>query len=162
MNMYLRASLPEQYLSPYIKWWKFDFEYGFYWMKIDTPTGSLFGEDGTIWANLSISKEFFNRLRVSLSVDNLYDNAGFQMYRTKPLDGEDFDTAVYSSAYETTDTYNNRSGRTLSLSFKYNFGKLEDDKSQSRRKSFEKDGHSSSISLFVNLFTPFPVKGLIV
>ena len=39
----------------------FDFEYGFYWMKIETPSGDLFGDDGTLWANMSLSKQFFNQ-----------------------------------------------------------------------------------------------------
>ena len=49
--------------------------------------------------------------------------------------------------YSTTDTYNERNGQTISLSFRYNFGKLEDDKSQSRRKSFEKDGQGGSMDM---------------
>ncbi|MBR73560.1 MAG: hypothetical protein CL872_01265, partial [Dehalococcoidaceae bacterium] len=141
-NMYFQMRLPEEYISPYVNWWKFDFEYGFYWMQIKTPTGTLFGEDGSLWGELSLSKKFLdNRLRVSLSVNNLHNNPGFQMLRTKPLDNPVSSEGItYDSAFETTDTYNQRNGQTVSLSFRYNFGKLEDDKNQGRRKSFEKDG----------------------
>ncbi len=137
-NAYFRMNLPEQYIGPYVKFWKFDFEYGFYWMQIQTPSGNLFGDNGTLWANMSVSKQFFNeRLRVSLSVDNLYDNPGFQMNRTKPLENTtDLNGVVYDSAYETADVYNERNGRTVSISLKYNFGKLEDEKSKSRQKTF--------------------------
>mgnify|MGYP001183102442 FL=1 len=139
MNTYFRMSLPEQMLSQYIKWWNFDFEYGFYWMKIETPTGSLFGDDGTLWANLSFSKAFLNdNLRISLSVDNLYDNPGFQMLRTKPLDITESSEGVnYDSAYETTDTYNERGGRTISLSFRYNFGDSKDERNKKRMKKLD-------------------------
>ena len=140
-NAYFRMSLPEQYISPYVDWWKFDFEYGFYWMQIQTPSGSLFGDNGTLWANMSVSKKFFDRLRVSLSVDNLYDNPGFQMDRTKPLDNTiDSNEISYDSAFERAEVYNERNGRTLSLSLKYNFGKLEDEKSKGRQKTFGGDG----------------------
>ena len=151
-NAYFRMSLPEQYISPYADWWKFDFEYGFYWMQIQTPSGNLFGDNGTLWANMSLSKQFFdNRLRVSLSVDNLYDNPGFQMNRIKPLESTTYDNGtiettddiVYNSAYETSDVYNERNGRTISLSLKYNFGKLEDEKSKGRQKTFGGDGERS-------------------
>ena len=63
------------------------------------------------------------------------------MLRTKPLDSAIASNGLtYDSAFETTDTYNQRNGQTISLSFRYNFGDLEDDKNKSRRKSFEKDG----------------------
>ena len=63
------------------------------------------------------------------------------MLRTQPLDNPVSSEGItYDSAFETTDTYNQRNGQTVSLSFRYNFGKLEDDKNQGRRKSFEKDG----------------------
>ena len=47
----------------------------------------------------------------------------------------------YDSAYETSDVYNERNGRTISLSLKYNFGKLEDEKSKSRQKTFGGEGN---------------------
>ncbi len=150
-NMYFQMRFPEQYMSPYIKWWKFDFEYGFYWMQIKTPTGTLFGDNGTLWAELSLSKQFLdNRLRVSLSVSNLNDNPGFQLLRTKPLN-DDYTTAsngtTYDSAYETSDIFNERNGRTISLSLRYNFGTLEDDKTKSRRKSFEGGGRGGQMDM---------------
>ena len=90
---------------------------------------------------MSVSKKFFDRLRVSLSVDNLYDNPGFQMDRTKPLDNTtDSNGISYDSAFERAEVYNERNGRTLSLSLKYNFGKLEDEKSKGRQKTFGGDG----------------------
>ena len=70
------------------------------------------------------------------------------MLRTKPLDNTVASNGnTYDSAFETTDSYNERNGQTISLSFRYNFGKLEDDKSQSRRKSFEKDGQGGSMDM---------------
>ena len=87
---------------------------------------------------MSLSKQFFNnRLRVSLSVDNLYDNPGFQMDRTKPLENTTALNGVeYNSAFESSNVYNQRNGRTFSINLKYNFGKLEDEKSKSRQKTF--------------------------
>ena len=143
-NMYFQMRFPEEYMSPYVKWWKFDFEYGFYWMQIKTPSRTLFGKDGTMWAELSLSKQFLNnRFRVSLSISNLYDNGAFQMFGTKELSSEDFTAeqqALYVSGIESIDIFNRRNPRTISISFRYNFGTLEDDKSKSRRKSFEGGG----------------------
>ena len=139
MNSYFRMSLPEEYLSPFIKWWKFDFEYGFYWMKIETPTGDLFGKNGTLWGNLSLSKAFLNdKMRVSLSINNIHNAPGFEMIRTKPLDIlESSQGITYDSAYETTDTYNERGGRTISLSFRYNFGDSDDERNKKRMKNLD-------------------------
>ena len=120
-------------------------------MKIKTPSGTLFGEDGTIWANLSFSKTYLDRrLRVSLSIDNLFDNGGFEMLETRDLaldndysiDEDSTDPPYYGSVMETTDVSNERNGRTVSLSFKYNFGKLEEDKNKHRRSSRDHDGDS--------------------
>ena len=141
-NMYFQMRLPEEYIAPYVDWWKFDLEYGFYWMKIQSDSGDYFGKDGTLWGELSLSKQFSNdRLRVSLSVNNLHDNPGFQMQRTTELNPEDFNTSLFSSVIETVDTYNRRDGRTITLSFRYNFGKLEDEKAKSRGKTFKGDGN---------------------
>ena len=158
-NMYFQMRFPEQYMSPYVKWWKFDFEYGFYWMQIKTPTGTLFGDNGTLWAELSLSKQFLdNRLRVSLSVNNLNNNPGFQMFRKKPLENtiaSDYNQddevgpiiGAYDYAYETSDVFNERNGRTISISLRYNFGTLEDDKTKSRRKSFEGEGRGGDMNM---------------
>ena len=141
-NVYLRLNFPEEYISPFVKWWKFDFEYGFYWMKIETASGNLWGDNGTLWANMSLSKQFLNeRLRVSLSVDNLNDNPAFKLNRTKPLENTVYNSVTYDSAFETSDVFNRRKGRTFSISLKYNFGKLEDQKSKSRQKTFGGDGN---------------------
>jgi len=143
-NMYFQMRFPEEYMSPFIKWWKFDFEYGFYWMKIKSDTGDYFGKNGTLWGELSLSKQFLNnRLRVAFNINNLHDKPGFQMLRTSTLSPEDYDTDLYTSVIETEDSYNRRDGRTVSLSFRYNFGKLEEDKGKSRRKSFGGEGGRS-------------------
>ena len=44
---------------------------------------------------------------------------------------------VYDSAFETTDTYNERGGRTISLSFRYNFGNNNDERNKKRIKSLD-------------------------
>ena len=59
------------------------------------------------------------------------------MLETRELSEGEFDSGLYSSAIETTDVNNDRNGRTVSISFKYNFGKFEDDKNQHRRKSHD-------------------------
>ena len=122
-----------------MKFGKFDFEYGFYWMKIETPTGDLFGKNGTLWGNVGLSKSFLDdNMRVSLSIDNIHNAPGFEMVRTKPLDFlESPQGVVYDSAYETTDTYNERGGRTISLSFRYNFGNSNDERNKKRIKSLD-------------------------
>ena len=91
---------------------------------------------------MSLSKQFYNeRLRVSLSVDNLNDSPAFEVYRTKPLEDTVYENITYDSAFETQDVFNKRSGKTFSISIKYNFGKLEDQKSKSRQKTFGGDGN---------------------
>ena len=61
------------------------------------------------------------------------------MLETRELSEDEFDESIYSSAIETTDIDNDRNGRTVSLSFKYNFGKLQEDKNKHRRKSHDHD-----------------------
>ena len=62
------------------------------------------------------------------------------MDRTKPLDNTTDSNGVgYYSAFESSNVYNQRNGRTVSISLKYNFGKLEDEKSKSRQKTFGGD-----------------------
>ena len=64
MNMYMRVNLPEEYIK------LFGFEFGFYYMKMKVPGGSLFGDNGTIWANTGLSKSVFDdRMNISLSFD---------------------------------------------------------------------------------------------
>ena len=60
------------------------------------------------------------------------------MFRTKPLDNPISSNLVsYDSAYETTDTYNERGGRTISLSFRYNFGDNDDERNKKRMKNLD-------------------------
>ena len=58
------------------------------------------------------------------------------MTRTKPLVPEiDYIAPGYSGGEEYTDLSSSRSGRTFSISVKYNFGELE-----KQRRSFQRDG----------------------
>ena len=62
----------------------------------------MFGNKGTTWADLGISKTFMdNRLTVSFTIDNIFDNGGFQMKRTKPVD-----SGSYAYAEEISDVFN--------------------------------------------------------
>ena len=133
MNIFSRIKLPEEYIK------YFDFEFGLYWMKIKIPSGSMFGEDGTAWANLGISKKLMNnRLTCSFTIDNLFDSGGFQMTRTKPVpayfynsgtaDGDIQDSYfTYEEASEFSDVLNTRGGKTFKLTLKYQLGKIVDD-----------------------------------
>ena len=127
LNMYGRIKFPEKYIKV------FDFEFGFYWMKMILPSGDLFGNKGTIWGDIGISKKFMDKkLTVSLAVDNIFDSGGFEMKRTKPITYiPDFDgdgEQDYSYAREYSDVNNTRNGRTLKLTLKYQIGKKSDDK----------------------------------
>ena len=116
-NMYMRVNFPEEYIKI------FSFEFGFYYMKMKVPGGTLFGSKGTMWANTGISKSLFDdRLNVSLSIDNILDAGGFQMKAGKPITGGEEITEVYAS----------RGGRTFSMSLKYNFGKMQEEKRRGR------------------------------
>ena len=97
------------------------------------PSGDLFGNKGTIWGDIGISKKFMDKkLTVSLAVDNIFDSGGFEMKRTKPITYiPDFDgdgEQDYSYAREYSDVNNTRNGRTLKLTLKYQIGKKSDDK----------------------------------
>ena len=61
------------------------------------------------------------------------------MLETRELSELEYDSGSFARAIETTDVSNDRNGRTVSLSFKYNFGKLEEDKNKHRRKSHDHD-----------------------
>jgi hypothetical protein len=129
--MYSRINLPEKFIK------YFDFEFGFYYMKMIVPGGTLFGDKGTIWANTGISKTIYDdRATVSLSVRNLFDQGGFQMQRTKDL----YDATGGLIGEEFTDVYSTRGGRTFSLNFKFRFGKMQDDKRKTRRGGHDHDG----------------------
>tara|TARA_Y100000588_G_C14276818_1_gene934753 strand:+ start:2834 stop:5359 length:2526 start_codon:yes stop_codon:yes gene_type:complete len=118
MNLYMKITLPEEYIKI------FSYEFGFYYMKIKVPGGTLFGSKGTLWANTGISKSLFDeRASISFSINNLFDKGGFQMERTKPLAG---------GGEEVTEILASRGGRTYSLSIKYHFGKMQEEKRRSK------------------------------
>lgn len=130
MNAYMKINLPEKYIK------FFGYEFGFYYMKMKNKYGSLFGDKGTLWANMGFSKSLFSdRARISFNVNNIFDSGGFQMKITKPLDPGDsgyFDNG-YTSASEFSDVNYSRNGRTYSLTLKVNFGKMQEDKMNFRR-----------------------------
>ena len=134
-NLFGKIRLPEEYIKI------FDFEFGFYWMKMILPSGEMWGNNGTTWADLGISKRFMDdRLTISFTIDNMFDSGGFQMKRTKPIDLSVYPTEItdlYTYAEETTDVFNTRNGRTFKLNFKFQLGK----KTDGRKKKFDK-GHS--------------------
>ena len=126
-NLFGKIRLPEEYIKI------FDFEFGLYWMKLKLPSGTMFGNKGTTWADLGISKKFMDdRLTASFTIDNIFDNGGFQMDRTKPVE-----TTNYAYAEEISDVFNTRNGRTFKFTLKFDLGK----KSDGRKKKFDK-GHS--------------------
>jgi len=131
LNMYGKINLPEKYIK------YFGFEFGYYYMKSADDYGSMFGNKGTIWANLGITKSLFEkRVRISFDIDNIFNGGGFSMIRTKPLiDGIDYIAPGYSGGEEYTDLSSSRNGRTYSISIKYNFGELE-----KQRRSFQREG----------------------
>lgn len=134
-NLFGKIRLPEEYIK------FFDFEFGFYWMDMKSPSGNFWGNNGTTWADLGISKSFMeDRVTASFTIDNIFDSGGFQMIRTKPIDFSSFpDADLYDSVMETTDVFNTRNGRTFKFNIKFELGKKVD----GRKKKFEK-GHSHS------------------
>ncbi len=124
MNIFSRINLPEKFIK------FFDFEFGFYYMKIGVPGGSLFGNKGTLWANSGISKSFIDdKLSLSLSINNLFDSGGFQLdIKEKPL----FDSGGNQYAYENTNVNMSRHPRTITFNIKYHFGKMQEEKRSSR------------------------------
>ena len=128
-NLFGKIRLPEKYIKV------FDFEFGFYWMKMILPSGEMWGNNGTTWADLGISKTFMDdRLTASFTIDNIFDNGGFQMKRTKPLE---YYPSGYSSGEEYTDVFNTRNGRTFKFTLKFDLGQ----KTDGRKKKFDR-GHS--------------------
>ena len=119
MNMYMRINFPEEYIKI------FGFEFGFYYMKLKVPGGTLFGSKGTLWANTGISKSLFDdRVNISLSLNNIFDQGGFQMSRSQPIG---------NNILQYTEVNATRGGRTLSISMKYNFGKMQEEKRKGRK-----------------------------
>jgi len=129
-NIFSKIKLPEEYIK------LFDFEFGFYWMKVKVPSGTMFGDKGTAWANLGISKKLMdNRLTLSFTIDNLFDSGGFQMQRTKPVPSYFYNSGTadgdiqesyftYEEASEFSDVLNTRNGSTFKLTLKYQLGKI--------------------------------------
>ena len=126
LTLYNRISLPEKYIK------FFNFEFGFFFMKMTVPGGNLFGAKGTLWANTGISKSFLDEsITISLGINNLFASGGFQMLREKPYSGL-FEEEGYS-AVEITDVATNRAGRTFTLNIKYHFGQMQNEKRKNRR-----------------------------
>ena len=133
-NIFSKIKLPEEYIK------LFDFEFDLFWTKTKVPSGTMFGDKGTAWANLGFSKKLMdNRLTCSFTIDNLFDSGGFQMKRTKPVPAYFYNTGTangqiqesvfsYEEAYEFSDVSNMRSGRTFKVTLKYQLGKISDDK----------------------------------
>jgi outer membrane receptor protein involved in Fe transport len=131
LNMYGKINLPEKMIK------YFGFEFGYYYMKMADDYGSMFGDKGTIWANIGITKSLFNqRIKASFDIDNIFNGGGFSMTRTKPLvSGFDYIAPGYTGGEEYTDLSSSRNGRTFSITLKYNFGELE-----RQKRSFGRDG----------------------
>jgi hypothetical protein len=123
MNIYMRINLPEENIK------LFSYEFGFYYMKMKVPGGTLFGDKGTLWANTGISKSLFDdRASISFSINNIFDKGGFQMFSYEPVvDSNDINALQY------TDVFSTRGGRTFSISLKYNFGEMQEEKRKNRR-----------------------------
>ena len=126
LSTYMRINLPEEYIKI------FGFEFGFYYMKIKTPGGTLFGSKGTLWANTGISKSFLdNRLSLSASINNIFDKGGFQMFVSEPID---------DGITQFNDVYSSRGGRSFAINLKYNFGKMQENKKRNRNQNFRSSG----------------------
>ncbi len=145
-NIFSKIKLPEEYIK------LFDFEFGLFWMKSKVPSGTMFGDKGTAWANLGFSKKLMdNRLTCSFTIDNLFDSGGFQMKRTKPVPSYFYNTGTangqiqesmfsYEEASEFSDISSRRSGRTFKLTLKYQLGKIVDDKKNKFGRQQRDDG----------------------
>ena len=70
----MRINLPEETIK------LFSYEFGFYYIKMNKPGSTLFGDKGTLWANTGISKSLFDdRASLSFSINNIFDMGGFQI-----------------------------------------------------------------------------------
>jgi hypothetical protein len=137
INFYSRINLPEKYIK------YFDFEFGCYYMKMTVPGGDLFGSKGALWANMGISKGFFDKsLEISLGIDNLLDRGGFEMKRTKPLINADEN--IYANEFTNIST--RRGGRTFKLNFVYHFGKMQDEKRR-QKKGMKRGGDGGMMDM---------------
>ena len=145
INFYSRINLPEEYIK------YFDFEFGCYYMKMTVPGGDLFGSKGALWANMGISKGFYDKsLIISLGIDNLLDRGGFEMKRSKPLyirDGKldtDDDKIIYASELSNIST--RRGGRTMKINVVYHFGKMQEEK-RKQRKGMKRGGDDGMMDM---------------
>ena len=139
-NMYMRMTLPEQYIKI------FDFEFGFYAMKLKVPGGTLFGKSGTIWANTGISKSFLdNKLDLSFSIDNIFNQGGFQMDRLSEYSPVGYPEI---NAMERTIVSTTRGGRTFAFNIKFNFGKMQEDKIKMRKGRGGRGGDSDMMEMY--------------
>jgi len=139
-NMYMRMTLPEQYIKI------FDFEFGFYAMKLKVPGGTLFGKSGTIWANTGISKSFLdNKLDLSFSIDNIFNQGGFQMDRLSEYSPVGYPEI---NAMERTIVSTTRGGRTFAFNIKFNFGKMQEDKMKMRKGRGGRGGDSDMMEMY--------------
>ena len=136
MRMYGNMSLPEKYIK------YFGLELGFYYMKMNTDYGTMFGNKGTIWANMGLTKSIFNnQARISFNIDNIFNSGGFSMEVTKPLVlGIDYIEPGYLGGTEYTDYSSSRNGRTYSITLKYNFGELQKNKRKYRGDDSNRGG----------------------
>ena len=128
INNYGKINLPEKYIK------YFGFEFGYYYMKMIDDYGSMFGDKGSIWANLGFTKSLLKkRAKLSFKIDNIFDSGGFSMKRTKPLvPGIDYIAGGYNGGSEYTDMLSSRNGRTYSISFQYNFGDMKENQKKFR------------------------------
>ena len=106
-NIFTKIKLPEEYIK------LFDFEFDLFWTKTKVPSGTMFGDKGTAWANLGFSKKLMdNKLILSFTIDNLFDSGGFQMNRTKPVPSYFYNTGtangqIQDSMFEHSNNPNN-------------------------------------------------------
>ena len=121
LNSYGKINLPERYIK------YFGFEFGYYYMKMIDDYGSMFGDKGSIWANLGFTKSLFKKqAKLSFKIDNIFNSGGFSLNRTKPLVlGIDYIPNNYYGGSEYSDMESSRNGRTYSITFQYNFGDEE-------------------------------------
>ena len=85
--------------------------------------------------NTGLSKSLFDdRMSLSLSLDNIFDQGGFQMNRYQPV-------SASSDILQYTNVNSKRGGRTLALNIKYNFGKMQEEKRKGRGRGFGGGGN---------------------
>ena len=135
LNSYGKINLPERYIK------YFGFEFSYYYMKMMDNYGSMFGDKGSIWANLGFTKSLLKKKgKLSFKIDNIFDSGGWSMKRTKPLiSGIDYIKPNYSGGEEYTDMLSSRNGRTYSITFQYNFGDRKE-KHESFRENQNRGG----------------------